>query len=121
MATSEQIQAAVEGYVQSFVSADKDRFLGVLAPNVVQEDPVGSTPNRGHEGLERFWESLWSKVSKIEFDAREIYPAGSEGALVFTIVQHTRAGGRVTIDGVDTFQVDDQGRIAGIRGYGKVR
>jgi steroid Delta-isomerase len=121
MVTSEEIQTAVEEYVQSFVTADKDRFLSVLAPDVVQEDPVGSTPNRGREALERFWDSLWATCAKIDFESRELYVAGSEAALVFTLIQHTRAGAQVTVDGVDTFRIDGEGRIAVVRGFGKVR
>ena len=32
---------------------------------------------------------------------------------MFTIVQHPKAGGRVTIDGVDTFRIDDRTDRAG--------
>ena len=121
MATAEQVRAAVDGYVQSFVSADRDRFLSILAPDVVQEEPAGSTPNQGVDALGGFWDSLWSNLQAIEFESRELYVAGDEAALVFTIVQHPKSGGRVTIDGVDTFRIDDRGRIAHIRGFGSVR
>jgi ketosteroid isomerase-like protein len=121
MATAEQVRAAVDGYVGSFVAADKDRFLAVLAPDVVQEEPAGSPPNTGVDALGGFWDTLWSSVQSIEFKSRELYVAGDEAALVFTIVQHPKAGGQVTIDGVDTFRIDDRGRIAHIRGFGSVR
>jgi ketosteroid isomerase-like protein len=121
MATAEQVRAAVEGYAQSFVMADRDRFLSVLAADVVQEEPAGSTPNHGVDALSGFWDSLWSNLQAIKFESRELYVAGDEAALVFTIVQHLKSGGRVTIDGVDTFRIDDQGRIAHIRGFGSVR
>ena len=121
MATAEQVRAAVDGYAQSFVTADRDRFLSILAPDVVQEEPAGSTPNQGVAALSAFWDTLWSGLEAIEFESRELYVAGDEAALVFTIVQRTKAGGQVTIDGVDTFRIDDQGRIAHIRGFGSVR
>lgn len=121
MATAEQVKAAIDGYVASFVTADKDRFLSVLAADVVQEEPAGSAPNTGVDALARFWDGLWSTVDSIEFESRELYVVGNDAALVFTIVQHPKAGGRVTIDGVDTFRVDDDGRIAHVRGFGSVR
>ena len=121
MATAEQVRAAVDEYVQSFVTADRDRFMASLAPDVVQEEPAGSTPNTGVDALGGFWDSLWSSVQSIEFASRELYVAGDEAALVFTIVQHPKVGGQVTIDGVDTFRIDDRGRIAHIRGFGSVR
>ena len=121
MATAEQVRAAVDGYARSFVTADRDGFLSLLAPDVIQEEPAGSTPNRGVAALGAFWDTLWSSLDAIEFESRELYTAGDEAALVFTIVQHPKAGGRVTIDGVDTFRIDDRGRIAHIRGFGSVR
>jgi len=121
MATAEQVRAAVDEYVQSFVTADRDRFMASLAPDVVQEEPAGSTPNTGVDALGGFWDTLWSSVQSIEFESRELYVAGDEAALVFTIVQHPKVGGQVTIDGVDTFRIDDRGRIAHIRGFGSVR
>ncbi len=121
MATPERVQAAVDGYVQSFVTKDRERFMSVLAADVVQEDPVGSAENRGRGALGSFWESLWNTCERIDFEARETYVSGDEAALVFTLVQHTRDGRQVTIDGVDTFRVDEDGRIVSVRGYGKVR
>ena len=53
MATAEQVRAAVDGYAQSFVTADRDRFLSDLAPDVIQEEPAGSTPNKGVAALAR--------------------------------------------------------------------
>ncbi len=119
--TADQVQAAVDGYVRSFATADKRLFMDGLAEDVEQEDPVGSERNRGRRALENFWDGLWTSAGRIDFDAREIYVSGPEAALAFTIVQHLRDGREVTIDGIDTFRVDGTGRIELVRGYGKVR
>ena len=121
MPTQEQIRTAVDAYVQSFRDQDRSAFIAALADDVEQEDPVGSAPNLGRETLGGWWDGLFNSAQRIEFDAREVFVAGDEAAMVFTIVQHLRDGGTVTIDGVDTFRVDDEGRIASVRGYGAVR
>lgn len=121
MPSPEQIKAATEAYVASFVNKDRDAFLSALADDVTQEDPVGSPVNRGRDALAGFWDTLFSTCERIEFDARETYVAGDAAALVFTIVQHLKDGGTATIDGVDVFRVDDDGKITAIQGLGAVR
>lgn len=121
MPTPEQVRGAVQTYVRSFVDADKQAFLDVLADDVTQEDPVGSPVNRGKDALGGFFDGLFEICERIEFDDREAYVAADQAALVFTIVQHRKDGTSLTIDGVDVFEVDDDGRIASVTGFGAVR
>lgn len=121
MPTQEQIEAATDAYVSSFNKQDRDLFLSALADDVTQIDPVGSPPNEGKDALAAFWDGLYRDCERIEFDVPDRFVAGDEAALQFTIVQSRRDGTRLTIDGIDVFRVDDDGKIALIKGYGRVR
>lgn len=110
------IRQAVGGYVESFRSQDKARFLALLAADVRQEDPVGSTPNVGMAALAGFWDQLFASVTKVDFTVRDMIITGNEAALVFHITQHT-PDGTVDVDGIDVFQVDEAGKIASVKGY----
>lgn len=44
MPTRDQIRMAVEGYVDSFNTGDRTRFLAVFSDEVTRIDPVGSEP-----------------------------------------------------------------------------
>lgn len=112
----ELIREAVDGYVGAFQSRDKAGFLNLLAPDVRQEDPVGSAPNIGVPALAAFWDQLFASVSKVDFGIRDLIVSGDEAALVFHITQHT-ADGVVDVDGIDIFQVDESGKITSIKGY----
>jgi steroid Delta-isomerase len=121
MPSTEQIRRTVDGYVRSFRTEDKDLFLDLLAADVEQEDPVGDPPNRGKEALGNFFDTVFGVCESIDFDARELYISGDQCALVFSIAQHRKDGSVVTLDGVDTFRIDDQGKVALLRGYAAER
>jgi uncharacterized protein (TIGR02246 family) len=116
MPTEQQIRAAVHGYVDSFNTKDREKFLALLAEDVVQIDPVGSPANTGRGALAAFWDGLFAAVEKVEFAVSDLIVTGDEAALAFHIVQ-TTANGPVTVDGIDVFRIDGDGRIAEVRGY----
>ena len=117
MPSEEQVRRAVETYVDSFRAGDRDRFMAVIADDAEQIDPVGSPPNRGRDAIGRFWNVVAELCERIDFEVRDLFVSGDEAALVFHIVQHRRDGSTVTVDGVDVFRVDDDGRIASVKGY----
>ncbi|MFJ5230899.1 nuclear transport factor 2 family protein [Kitasatospora sp. NPDC088391] len=116
MPTEQQVRTAVQGYVDSFNTRDRDKFLALLAEDVVQVDPVGSPANTGRAALADFWDGLFGSVEKVEFAVTDLIVSGDEAALTFHIVQ-TTPGGPVVVDGVDVFRIDGDGRIAEVRGY----
>jgi uncharacterized protein (TIGR02246 family) len=116
MPSIEQIRNAVEGYVDSFNTHDRDRFLALFTDDVTQVDPVGSAPNVGRNALAGFWDAVHADVEGIDFRVDDLIVSGDEAALVFTIVQ-SKKDMKVTLRGVDTFRVDDSGRIAQVKGY----
>jgi len=116
MPGADQIRSAVMGYVDSFNQKDRAKFLSVLADDVRQIDPVGSTPNVGRPALAAFWDKLYEQSERIEFRVVDLVVTGDEAALVFHITQ-VATGSSAEIDGIDVFQVDDGGRIKLIKGY----
>ena len=116
MPSIDQIRKAVEGYVDSFNTQDRDRFLALFTDDVSQIDPVGSDPNVGAGAIAQFWDNLYSDVDGIDFRVDDLIVSGDEAALVFTIVQ-SKGDSKLTLRGVDTFRVNDSGRITLIKGY----
>lgn len=117
MPTTDQIRAAVAAYAESFVERDRERFMAALADDVEQIDPVGSAPNHGKDALGGFFDTVMSSAERLDFEVRDLIVAGDEAAMVFHITQHFADGGGLVIDGVDIFRVNDDGKIASIKGY----
>ncbi|MBF9070765.1 SgcJ/EcaC family oxidoreductase [Streptacidiphilus fuscans] len=116
MPQEQQIRDTVTAYVDSFNTQDRERFVALFAEDVVQIDPVGSTPNRGVQALAAFWDGLFASVEKVDFQITDLIVSGDEAALSFHIVQ-TKPDAQVVVDGIDVFRLDESGRIVEVKGY----
>src|SRR3954469_13595610 len=116
MATPEQVRAAVDRYVQTFSSGDRDGWLANFATDAVHVDPATAPPNVGREAIGAFWDNTYQLTEKIDLDVHDVIVAGNEAVMVFTI-NARGAGGGVQIDAVDVFEIDDDGHICGMKAY----
>jgi len=116
MPAADQIRATVLRYVDSFNRRDRAQFLSLFTEDVVQIDPVGSAPRVGIAPIAAFWDGLYASCEGVDFRVTDLIVSGDEAALVFHITQ-TLSSGFVDIDGVDVFEIDDDGRIASVKGY----
>jgi steroid delta-isomerase len=109
--------------MQRVEAADRDGWLALFAPDAVVQDPVGVSPldpsGEGHRGLTAiagFYDTTIS-LGRVAFAIRESYAAGDEVANVGTITTTLPDGSRSIVDGVFTYRVDAQGRLAAMRAF----
>lgn len=57
MATTEQIRATIDRYVDTFCAGDAAAWAEVFAPDATQEDPVGTPVNVGRAAIAGFYET----------------------------------------------------------------
>ena len=105
---------------------DKQAWLDVFADDGIVEDPIGPShfdpEGRGHRGkvaIAAFWDKAIAPTDKIEFNFVDTYQCGDEEANVGNIVI-TAAGHRLTAEGVFTYRVDADGKMAALRAYWEV-
>ncbi|HLS75592.1 MAG TPA: nuclear transport factor 2 family protein [Nocardia sp.] len=102
---------------------DKQAWLALFAPDAVVEDPIGPSgfdpEGRGHHGREAiaaFWDKAIAPTESIEFLFGDSFACGDEVA--FTGLIRTTLGGHlIDAEGVFTYRVDAEGRIAALRAY----
>jgi steroid delta-isomerase len=116
MPTPEQVRAAVDAYVDSYRQNDRAAALATFAPDAVWHDPVGQPPHVGHEGIGAFWDQAHAMADKIVLEPSEIIVCGNEAAMVFMINAHA-GDGVMVMDAVETFEVDDDGKIVLLKAY----
>lgn len=105
---------------------DKRAWLALFAEDGSVEDPVGPSgfdpQGTGHHGRERiaaFWDRAIALAEDIDFRFDDSFACGNEVA--FTGLIRTRVGGQVIdAQGVFTYRVDEQGRIAALRAFWEV-
>lgn len=105
---------------------DKQAWLDVFADDGIVEDPIGPSHfdpegkgHRGKEAISAFWDKAIAPTDKIEFHFVDTYQCGNEEANVGSIVI-TAAGYEVIADGVFTYRVNAEGKMAALRAYWEV-
>ena len=104
------------------VAHDKDAWLALFADDAIVEDPIGPShfdpEGRGHRGTEaiaRFFDMAIAP-SELEFHFDKTYECGAEEANVGHIVI-VASGFRVVAEGVFTYRVNADGKMAALRAY----
>ena len=116
MSTPEQVKAVAEAYVAASNANDKAAVLAQFAPDTVWYDPVGQPPHVGLEGVGAFYDQTRTMADQVEMRLRDVIVCGSEAAMILEI--HVTIGdGGMIMDCVETLEVNDDGKIAGMKAY----
>ena len=115
MPSAEQMLAAVNGYVDGFSRGDVEAIVALYAENATVEDPVGTQIHRGTEEIRAFYTYSLSTGAKLELmgDPR---CAADYVAFPFKVKLHWEGQSSV-IEVIDTFRIDDDGKIIEMRAY----
>lgn len=112
----ETVRAVVDRYVAASNANDKQAVLALFAPDAVWHDPVGQPPHVGLDAIGAFYDQARAMADRIEMKPKDIVVCGNEAAMVFEI--HVTLGdGGMIMDAVETFEIDAQGRITGMKAY----
>lgn len=120
-ATPDQVRHAIKTYMQAWATNDKALLLSIFAQDAVWEDPVGTPPFVGREGVSKFWDFAHMGAEQ----GRTILPRidqiianGNEGVLRFTMQVRVPAENKgLDLSVVDYFKVNDDGLIAHARAF----
>jgi ketosteroid isomerase-like protein len=104
-------------------AGDREGWLALYADDAVVEDPIGPSSfdpegkgHRGKEELAAFWDNVISQAP-VRFAIRESYAAANECANVGTVTINLDDGSRAVVDGVYTYRIGDDGRVAALRAF----
>jgi hypothetical protein len=113
---------AVERYFQLVgapeeATADRETFVAQFSPDVEFADPVGGPVMHGHEGVAKFHKGLGRAWSTLRLTPTAIYTRGPRAAAHWTAEGTSTTGKRISFGGVNTFRVDEAGRLDQVEGY----
>ena len=115
MATAEQMAAAVHGYVAAFDAGDPEAVMALFAPDATVEDPVGTPVKRGHDEIRAFYAASMQTGAKLVLDG-PIRLAQDHAAFAFQ-VRLTLEGKDVTVDVIDIFRFNNDGKVTEMKAY----
>lgn len=107
---------------EAAVAHDKRAWLDLFADDAIVEDPIGPSHfdpegkgHRGKDAIAKFFDMAIAP-SELEFHFEKSYVCGDEEANTGHIVI-VASGYRVVAEGVFTYRVNTDGKIAALRAY----
>jgi steroid delta-isomerase len=102
---------------------DKQGWLDLMADDMVMEDPIGvavTNPDgrgvRGKDAVSAFWDRHMAS-SEIRIETHRSFAAGTESAHLMTLSTRFENGVTMIVNGIFTYNVDEQGKLTALRGY----
>jgi len=111
----DEMIAITNAYVDAYKRNDKQALLALFAADAVFEDPVGTPPNVGHEGIGAFWDQAHA-LAQIELRSKDVIVCGREMVMQLEIAA-TVENSTMLIDAIDVVTVNDAGKIATLKAY----
>lgn len=115
MAIAETMVAVVHAYVDGFERGDLDALVSLFAPDATVEDPVGTPPKRGIDEIRDFYAVSIATGAKLEL-LGEPRCAAAYVAFPFAVKLEWQ-GTRQVIEVIDTFRINDDGKITEMRAF----
>ncbi|WP_102141536.1 nuclear transport factor 2 family protein [Mycobacterium hubeiense] len=106
-------------------SHDKEGWLGLMADDVVIEDPIGkaiTNPDgngvRGKEAAAAFYDTNIA-ANNLRITCEETFPSSSPDEIAHILVLRSQFDNGVTstVRGIFTYRVNDDGLLTNLRGY----
>ncbi len=116
MAT-QQLPQSVRDYFSAIKALDAAAFAATFADDAVQEDPVGTPPNRDHATIRQFFEGIAVAFTAVELTPDEVFSAGPSMAIRWTGRGTSKGGKTVEFAGIDVIDLDDAGKIKHLRAF----
>jgi steroid delta-isomerase len=115
--STETIAKAVADYFTAIRAMDASAWVATFAADGVSHDPVGTPPARGHAALRQFFEAIVGAFEKVGLFEDHVFVSGREAAVKWTGRGVGKNGREVTFEGIDIFEINDEGKIQNLRAY----
>ena len=116
MPTADELHRLVASYAATVNSRDIDAYVAQFTEDAVQADPIGNPPNVGHDAIRAFWTQTIEGSQGINFETSGVHSSGQTVAFNFKVAV-SLDGSTMHIEGIETFEVAEDGRIAYVRAY----
>jgi hypothetical protein len=114
----DEIVAAIKTYCMAESERDRTAWLGLFAEDIVHEDPVGISTNRGLEALSKFWDRILASNVDLRL-LEDVIVCGKEAVAIMGCETGPAEARRKTAPIVDLFVFNDAGKITNVRAFYK--
>ncbi len=113
----EVISAAIKAYFAAIRAMDQRALVNTFAEDATSYDPVGAPPTVGHQKLGEFFETITGAFKEVGLTENEVFIAGNGAAVKWTGLGTSKQGKKVRFEGIDVFEINENGKIQTLHGY----
>ncbi|MHB1712701.1 MAG: nuclear transport factor 2 family protein [Acidimicrobiales bacterium] len=116
MPSPEELRGLLAAYVDAVNSRDAAAIADRFSEDARQSDPVSNPPTFGRPAIRAFFENGIVASESWTFAVKATHTCASNIAIDFEITVVTE-GGTMTIDGIEIFDVGDDGLFTAVNAY----
>ncbi|HKP45468.1 MAG TPA: nuclear transport factor 2 family protein [Pyrinomonadaceae bacterium] len=113
----EVIARTVKEYFAALRAMDQQAWVNTFAEDGISYDPVGAPPNRGHQKLGEFFQTVMAAFKEVGLTEDQIFIAGNSAAVKWTGKGTSKEGRAVRFEGIDVFTINESGKIQTLYAY----
>ena len=113
----ERISRTVRAYFLAIRAMDADAVANTFAEDGTTYDPVGTPGITGRAAIREFLQSICKNFKTVGLNEDSIFVAGNGAAVKWTGHGTSSNGKEVKFEGVDVFEVNDDGKIQTVRAF----
>ena len=113
----EIISKTVKRYFKALRDMDQQAWVNTFEADAISYDPVGAPPTKGHEKLGEFFQTITAAFKEFGLTEDQVFIAGNGAAVKWTGRGVSKEGRKVHFEGIDVFEVNQDGKIQNIWAY----
>jgi len=113
----DKISRAVRAYFLAIRAMDPDAFANTFAEDGTTADPVGAPAITGRDGIREFLQSICKNFKSVALTEDSVFVAGNGAAVKWTGKGTGVNGSEVKFEGIDVFEVNEEGKIQNVWAY----
>lgn len=114
---ADKIPAVVGQYFAAIRQKDADAWARCFAEQGISYEPGARTPLEGHAALRQFIRGVLEAFQSIELTADHVFLTGNRAAVKFTGRGRGNNDREVVFEGIDVFEINQEGKIQTMWGY----
>jgi steroid delta-isomerase len=113
----DKISRAVRAYFLAIRAMNAEAFANTFAEDGSTFDPEGSPPITGREALREFLQSICKNFKSVALTEESVFVAGNGAAVKWTGHGTSMSGREVNFEGIDVFEINEDGKIQTLHAY----
>lgn len=113
----DKISHVVRAYFMAIRAMDADAFANTFAEDGTTFDPVGSPGITGRAAIREFLQTICKNFKSVGLTEDCVFVTGNGAAVKWTGRGISSNGKEVRFEGVDVFDVNEDGKIQTVRAY----